>query len=172
MFCRGGHLKIHVRHIAREARALQNIGPVVDRGMNIVHTEEIADEICRRLSTGETLVSICKEDRMPERTTVSTWCLKSPEFAAKFAKAREDGFDAIANECMEIANTPVEAIREKSNKDGVEITKEDALGHRKLQIETRLKLLAKWDPKRYGEKLDVNATVAGEIRIVVGGDTE
>ena len=27
------------------------------------------------------------------------------------------------------------------------------LGHRKLQVETRLKLLAKWDPKRYGEKL-------------------
>ena len=25
------------------------------------------------------------------------------------------------------------------------------LGHRKLQVETRLKLLAKWDPKRYGD---------------------
>ena len=27
------------------------------------------------------------------------------------------------------------------------------LGHRKLQIETRLKLLAKWSPKKYGEKI-------------------
>jgi hypothetical protein len=44
------------------------------------------------------------------------------------------------------------------------------LGHRRLQIETRLKLLSKWDPKRYGDKIDVNATVAGEIKIIVGGD--
>ena len=31
-----------------------------------------------------------------------------------------------------------------------EVRRGDMLGHRKLQIETRLKLLAKWDPKRYG----------------------
>jgi hypothetical protein len=34
---------------------------------------------------------------------------------------------------------------------GVEVKRSDMLGHRKLQVETRLKLLAKWDPKRYGD---------------------
>jgi len=33
----------------------------------------------------------------------------------------------------------------------VTVKKVEMLGHRKLQIETRLKLLAKWDPKRYGD---------------------
>ena len=32
------------------------------------------------------------------------------------------------------------------------------LGHRKLQIETRLKLLAKWNPKKYGDRV----TMAGD----------
>lgn len=32
------------------------------------------------------------------------------------------------------------------------------LGHRKLQIETRLKLLAVWDPRRFGNKIDVTST--------------
>jgi hypothetical protein len=27
--------------------------------------------------------------------------------------------------------------------------------HRKLRIETRLKLLAKWNPKKYGDRLDI-----------------
>jgi hypothetical protein len=33
------------------------------------------------------------------------------------------------------------------------ITEEDMLGHRKLQIETRLKLLAKFHPTKYGDKV-------------------
>ena len=35
----------------------------------------------------------------------------------------------------------------------VTIKKVDMLGHRKLQIETRLKLLAKFNPKKYGDKV-------------------
>jgi len=38
------------------------------------------------------------------------------------------------------------------------VTTEDMLGHRKLQIETRLKLLAKWNPKKYGDRV----TMAGD----------
>jgi hypothetical protein len=34
------------------------------------------------------------------------------------------------------------------------------LGHRKLQIETRLKLLACWDPKKYGNR----TTLAGDAQ--------
>jgi hypothetical protein len=39
------------------------------------------------------------------------------------------------------------------------------LGHRKLQIETRLKLLAKWDPKRYGDKLSLSGDKENPIHI-------
>jgi hypothetical protein len=34
------------------------------------------------------------------------------------------------------------------------------IAHRKLKIETRLKLLSKWNPKKYGDKMDV--TTDGE----------
>jgi hypothetical protein len=44
-------------------------------------------------------------------------------------------------------------IEEVTKEWGTEISRRDMLGHRKLQIETRLKLLAKWDPKRYGERM-------------------
>jgi hypothetical protein len=44
-------------------------------------------------------------------------------------------------------------------------TVEDMLGHRKLQIETRLKLLAVWDPKRYGNKVQLGGDGGAPIRV-------
>ena len=137
------------------------------------YTDAIASEILDRIKTGEPMAAICRDAHMPGVSTFHDWLGERPDLAASYAKAREIGFDAIAADCMAIANSPVEGVKTVTKGDGsVEETRDDMLGHRKLQIETRLKLLAKWDPKRYGEKLDVNATVAGEIRIVVGGDTE
>jgi len=40
--------------------------------------------------------------------------------------------------------------------EGTATTIEDMLGHRKLQIETRLKLLAKFHPTKYGDKLGLH----------------
>ena len=42
------------------------------------------------------------------------------------------------------------------------------LGHRKLQIETRLKLLAKWNPKKYGDR----TTLAGDPEAPLQVSTE
>ena len=117
-------------------------------------TQERADEICARVSEGEPLAAVCR-DMGIGLSTVYDWMGVHQEFAGAIARARVAGFDMIALEALKIADTPVDAIREKSTKDGIEITREDALGHRKLQVETRLKLLAKWDPKRYGDKLAI-----------------
>lgn len=130
-------------------------------GRQSTFTQEVADAICARLSTGEPLAKICRDDDMPHDNTVRDWQKASPDFAIAIARAREDGFDALAAECLDIANTPMQGteITEKSNGD-IEVKTGDMLGHRKLQIDTRLKLLAKWDPKRYGDKMTTELTGA------------
>jgi hypothetical protein len=45
------------------------------------------------------------------------------------------------------------------------VTEDDMLGHRKLQIETRLKLLAVWDPKRYGNKVQLGGDGGAPIKV-------
>jgi len=92
---------------------------------------------------------------MPAWRTVYDWMDVNPDFAAGFARARVTGFDAIAQEALIIADTPLEGIETTEDEKGTSIKRGDMLGHRKLQIETRLKLLAKWDPKRYGDKLAI-----------------
>ena len=76
-------------------------------------------------------------------------------FAERFAHARELGEDAIAQECLTIADTPMIGIEEETSDTGKKIKKSDMLGHRKLRIETRMKLLAVWNPKKWGDKLGI-----------------
>jgi len=122
------------------------------RGRPSKFTPQIAQEICDRLSKGEPLAQICRDEKMPSPSTISTWKAVDPDFSAAIARAREDGFDAIAQECLDIAdNTHSDTI---STKDG-ERPDTEWISRSKLRVETRLKLLAKWDPKRYGEKLAI-----------------
>jgi len=126
---------------------------ITKRGRPTVYSELIEHEICARLADGEPLRQICRDERMPAWQTVYLWMSKDEGINRRIARARVMGFDAIAEDALHIADTPTvgETIR-ASDKDGMVITQEDMLGHRKLQVETRLKLLAKWDPKRYGER--------------------
>lgn len=134
------------------------------RGRPCLYTPEIAAEICARLSEGETLQSICRDEHMPAVSTVNEWsgpahCRPKhvpATFSVEFARAREVGHDAIAAEALVIADTLEEGVETVTKADGtVEERRGDMLGHRKLRIETRLKLLAKWSPKKYGEKMAV-----------------
>jgi len=109
-------------------------------------------EICERISTGETMRAICRSNGMPQWRTVYDWMNEDEGFAAHVACAREIGFDAIAQDALQIADETETGQRKKTTENGVEIIEEDMLGHRKLRIETRLKLLACWSPKKYGQR--------------------
>ena len=85
------------------------------------------------------------------------WMALDEDAKLRFARAREAGFDIIAQEALAIADSPLQGEETEETDDGKLKTKRgDMLGHRKLQVETRLKLLAKWFPQEYGDKLDLN----------------
>lgn len=126
------------------------------RGRQTTYTEQAASAICARIADGETLRAVCRDDGMPAWRTVYDWLQEREDFAARFARAREIGAESIAQEALDIADTPMEGVRTEVGDDGkTKVVSEDMLGHRKLQIETRLKLLAKWFPKKYGDKIAV-----------------
>lgn len=114
------------------------------------YTQDVADEIVRQLSEGVPLASICRAEGMPAVRTVSDWRKAHPEFGELYAAARDDGFDALAAQCLEIADDEREDWT--LSKKGV-LVDEAAIARSRLRVDTRLKLLAKWDPRRYGERL-------------------
>ena len=132
------------------------------KGSGSKYTEEIADQICELVSNGVNLRSVCRMEGMPSWRTVYNWVVEKPDFGSRLARARELGYDAIAEEALEISNTPKIGTKKvygsgaKEGEDSLTMTEEDMLGHRKLQIETRLKLLACWNPAKYGNRTVVS----------------
>lgn len=114
------------------------------------YNEDQANQIAERLSDGEPLRQICRDPNMPQWRTVYDWIAAHPDFAARIARARELGQDVIAEDCLAIAD---------------DLTDEPA--SRRVRVETRLKLLAKWNPKRYGDRVelagDKNAPLTIEV---------
>jgi len=110
--------------------------------------ELIKDEIVAWLSEGKTLRDYCRQEERPSFGTIYKWLNEDKEFEERFARARVIGHDSIAEECLQLADSePLEVFDEAGNKR----YDPGSISWRKNQIETRLKLLAKWNPK-YGDK--------------------
>jgi len=129
------------------------------------YTPELAAEICNRLGTGEPLLQICKDENMPERRTVYGWLERDPDLSAQFAHAREAGCDAIAEELIEISDTLHFGETQVMGDKNTTTTVADMLGHRKLRIETRLKLLACWNPAKYGTKVQLGGDPKNPLKV-------
>jgi hypothetical protein len=132
------------------------------------HTEftlEMGERILEWIADGKTLSDFCRQDNTPAWRTVYHWLEANSDFQAAYARARDLGADAIAEDALRIADSPLEG-KTVTKVAGVTTERiEDMLGHRKLQVETRLKLLAKWNPRRYGEKVELNGPGGGAIII-------
>ncbi|KRA74259.1 hypothetical protein ASD78_12255 [Lysobacter sp. Root667] len=124
------------------------------------YTAEAAEEILRRLGEGEPLAWICRDDAMPATRTVSDWKRAFPEFAADFLDARDNGFDVIAYRSRLTARG---LQAEKGGESTGDVFRD------RLIVEQENKLLAKWDPRRYGERQTLEHTGAegGPLRAVL-----
>lgn len=116
---------------------------------------QVEDEICRRLSEGETLRAICRDEGMPPWRSVYDWIAQDEGFAARFARAREVGADAIAEETLDILDQPPE----RTNTEHGDKVDSGYVAWQKNRAEQRLKLLAKWFPKKYGDKQEIDLNV-------------
>ena len=127
----------------------------------------VAEKICEMLSEGIPLREICRMEGMPAWRNIYFWMARDDDLSAHIARAREAGYDAIAEECLDIADNATNdwMDREVRNARGqIEVTRVADTEHiqrSKLRIETRLKLLAKWRPEKYGEKTVITGDANG-----------
>ncbi len=108
------------------------------------YSPEIVEQITARLSTGETMEDICRSEGMPSSRAVRNWIAEREDVASAIAHARAVGFDAIAARTRHTA-------RGKGVEEGGDSTGD--VQRDKLIIWTDMQLLAKWDPRRYGDRI-------------------
>lgn len=112
--------------------------------------EKAIKAVIAGLRKGTPLTVICSADGMPCDDTIRDWAEADAELGREIARARDTGFDTIAMEALAIADAAENDT--KAGKDGAEVPNSEWITRSRLRVETRLKLLAKWDPKRYGDK--------------------
>lgn len=111
-----------------------------------------ADAIIGWISSGQTLRQWCRDNDI-HYSTVYLWLEKDDAFAQRFARARDIGHDCIADDALDI----LDARPEYTNTENGEKVDTGFVQWSKARAEMRLKLLAKWNPKKYGDKLDVTS---------------
>jgi hypothetical protein len=125
------------------------------------YTPELAQEICQRLSEGEPLRQICRDDHMPAWQKIYEWMVKDAELSGAIARAREVGQDAMAERAyLEMYQEPERILSEGGGKIDP--------GHVQLvkaRAEITLKLLAKWNPKRYGDRVELAGDKENPLQI-------
>lgn len=127
-------------------------------GRPSLYTPELAERICQRLAEGESLRAICRDEEMPPESTVRNWVVSDVQgFAAQYARAKEKGCDAIAEEILEISddgrNDFMEALGDEKAK--AYILNGEHVQRSKLRVDARKWYLSKIAPKRYGDKQQV-----------------
>lgn len=132
--------------------------------------EDVEEYILARLAKGDTLRAICREpcprcvegaktrpricNHLPDEAVVRLWAIGDrPDFAPRYARAREAGIHSWVDEVVEIADDSRNDWMEKLDKEGqcvgVVLNKEHVQRSR-LRIDTRLWVAARVVKAMYG----------------------
>lgn len=134
-----------------------------NNGRPSIYSEELANKICTRLASGESLRRICLDEGMPEARTVHYWLVdgKHESFFQQYARARAIQAEQMFDEILDIADDgendymTITKGNETYNVEDREVTNRS-----RLRVDSRKWYLSKVLPKKYGDKLDL--TTDGE----------
>lgn len=121
------------------------------------YTTALATKICERISGGESLRGICKDEDMPSATTVFNWLLdkRHKDFLEQYETARNIQAELMFEELLEIADDGSNDYMERETKDGdtYEVLNTEHVQRSRLRVDTRKWFLSKVLPKKFGDKI-------------------
>ena len=118
-------------------------------------TQEIADEICERISNGESLRTICLDEHMPGKSTVFRWLSANEAFQDHYARARELQAETLFDDVLEIADDARNDWMERRGEEDVGwAVNGENIQRSKLRIDARKWMAGKLQPKKYGERVE------------------
>lgn len=137
----------------------------VERWREALARPETWDEVLQEVQGGKTLGAIARERGWP-RLRFRNHVLMDSELRAQYLAAREMAGDDLAVEALEIARTPEVGETVKLFPDGKkEITYADMLGHRKLRVDTNLRIAKAWNRGTYGDSVHVEQDLSISVKV-------
>jgi hypothetical protein len=144
--------------------------PKQKRNSPVWKTTELMDAICNRLTEGESLRSICRDDGMPSLGTFLRWVTQDVELKEQYALALKVRADYLLEEIFEIADDSTNDYVEKLNKDGSTYVAVDSehINRSRLRVDVRKWSMGRMNPKKYGDfsKMEVTGADGGAVEVV------
>ena len=120
-------------------------------------SQEIFDKICVRIAEGESLRKICKDDKMPNITTVWHWLNNNETLDKQYTRAREEQAETFVDEILEIADdNKDDTYLDENNKL---IINQEVIARSRLRVDSRKWIASKLKPKRFGDYTKIQAEV-------------
>jgi hypothetical protein len=127
-------------------------------GRPTIYSPALCQAICTRISVGESMRSICRDDDMPALTTVMYW-LNDPDkedFLKQYKGAKDIQADLMAEDIVDIADDSTNDYMMKERGDYYENSlNAENIQRSRLRVDARKWVASKLKPKKYGDKLDV-----------------
>jgi len=111
----------------------------------------------QRITDGETLLQVSAALNVPHGLFAS-WIEDKPARMEMYKAALRVRADGLLHDALTVAANTQAGQTIKDGPDGTVTTTEDMLGHRKLNVDTNLKVAARWDPARFGDSQRVELT--------------
>ena len=126
------------------------------------YTQELADIICVRLSCGESMRSIARDEDFPAMSTLFLWLRVHPIFSEQYTKAKHESADALYEDIIDIVDNqvsqPVLVEGAPVEVDGKTVMTVDnaSVAHARLRVDSRKWCAARMQPKKYGDNQEDN----------------
>lgn len=98
---------------------------------------------------------------MPCVATIFNWLRIHPEFLEQYTRAKEEQADALAEDMLDIADDGINDWMAKMGPGDIPVGWQingEHVQRSRLRIETRKWIASKLKPKKYGDKVNVEAT--------------
>ncbi|MDA3781146.1 MAG: hypothetical protein PF487_13115 [Bacteroidales bacterium] len=129
----------------------------------MIYTEKqkikFVDEICKRVSKGQSLVKVLETDKsLPQHTIFYEWLLFNKNFAEKYARACVLRAEIEYENVLTIADNITTDAKPDYFVDENNVLKVDHenINRSRLRVDTRKWWLSKMVPKVYGDKVHLN----------------
>lgn len=139
-----------------------------------VYTDAIARKICERIMRKETLEAICSEPGMPAIRVVIRWLAnpKLADFREMYYYARRVQAEMLIDEIITIADGTDKDWVPTYDRHGVQNgmrPDNDAIQRSRVRIDTRKWLAARLVPRIYGEHVQVDHGLTGDLADLIKG---
>ena len=116
--------------------------------------KDIFDSICQRIIEGEAVRNILKDKDMPSMKTFWDWLDKDEDLVKQYARAKELYAERMFEDIILISDGTGDDIL--VDEDGKEQVNWNVIQRDKLRSDNRKWVLSKLNPKKYGDRLQLD----------------